>query len=94
MAKRRKVGSSLLELAAEAVAEQVDSAVVQRYMIVYASLKVWREEDVETSKLEVAETLQVRTSILLHNSCEMNIFCLILRLPDLSPYNTFVFIAL
>ena len=61
MAKRRKVGSSLLELAAEAVAEQVDSAVVQRYMIVYASLKVWKEEDVETSKLEVAETLQVRT---------------------------------
>jgi len=39
--KRRKVGSTLLELAAEAVAEQV-----------------WKEEYIDTRKLEVAETLQ------------------------------------
>merc|ERR1719341_852614 len=47
VAKRRKVGSSLLELAAEAVAEQV-----------------WKEEDIDTRKLEVAETLQ---DVLLEN---------------------------
>ena len=49
MAKRRKVGSSLLELAAEAVAEQVDSAVVQRYMSMSmlhsrcGGRKIWRQ---------------------------------------------------
>jgi len=41
VSKRRKVGSTLLELAAEAVAQQV-----------------WREEDLDTKKLEVADTLR------------------------------------
>merc|ERR1719180_498845 len=45
--KRRKVRSTLLELAAEAVANQVQ-----------------KEEDIDTSKLEVAETLQ---DVLLEN---------------------------
>ena len=74
--KRRKAGSTLLELAAEAVAEQVDyvgghMAVVQilkccpvvaGYMVYQGqtyTLKVWKEEDMDTRRLEVAETLQV-----------------------------------
>merc|ERR1719239_1637595 len=45
--KKRKVGSTLLELAAEAIANQV-----------------WKEEDIDTRKLEVVETLQ---DVLLEN---------------------------
>ena len=77
--KRRKAGSTLLELAAEAVAEQVDyvgghMAVVQiltcypvvaGYMVYQGqtyTLKVWKEEDMDTRRLEVAETLQVETA--------------------------------
>ena len=73
--KRRKAGSTLLELAAEAVAEQVDyvgghKAVVQilvvaGYMVYHGqtyTLKVWKEEDMDTRRLEVAETLQVETA--------------------------------